>query len=146
MTITHMNRSHIPSVAKLEEMCFSLPWLEATYERELQKANAANIVALEGGEVIGFVNAHFVLDECNLNRIAVHPAHRRAGVADYLLTTLEGACKVRGASVILLDVRVGNEAARALYFKHGYVVSGRRPGYYQRPAEDAILLTKFLQG
>lgn len=42
-----------------------------------------------------------------------------------------------------LEVRASNQAARALYEKHGYCPVGYRRGFYIKPAEDAVLLTKF---
>ena len=41
----------------------------------------------------------------------------------------------------------GENAARAiaLYEKHGFVEVGRRRGYYEKPKEDAILMTLFFE-
>ena len=142
--ITHANATHIEGIAALEEKCFSLPWLAATYKRELVKSNAITLVAFANDTVVGLLNAHFVLDECSLNRIAVSPEHRRNGIADRLIDALVGACRVRGAQFILLDVRRSNEAAQRLYAKHGFTEVGKRPKYYQQPDEEAVLLTKNL--
>ncbi|WP_370632683.1 GNAT family N-acetyltransferase, partial [Eikenella sp. Marseille-P7795] len=46
---------------------------------------------------------------------------------------------------IFLEVRSSNRAAFALYQQHGFIPSGRRPGYYPRPdgsREDALLMEK----
>jgi [ribosomal protein S18]-alanine N-acetyltransferase len=39
-----------------------------------------------------------------------------------------------------LEVRVGSGGAIALYVGLGFVVVGRRGGYYRGPVEDAVLM------
>ena len=41
-----------------------------------------------------------------------------------------------------LEVRASNEAAIALYVKHGFVQAGVRKNYYQDPKEDALIMTR----
>ena len=43
---------------------------------------------------------------------------------------------------LTLEVRPSNQAAVALYCKHGFQEAGRRKDYYQDPTEDALLLTR----
>ena len=42
---------------------------------------------------------------------------------------------------ITLEVRKSNTAAIALYEKYGFLSLGIRPGYYERPREDAVIMT-----
>ena len=51
----------------------------------------------------------------------------------------------RGAAVLQLEVRESNFAARRLYEKNGFEIVGKRKNYYEKPAEDAILMSKFFQ-
>mgnify|MGYP002582415600 FL=1 len=44
-----------------------------------------------------------------------------------------------------LEVRESNLAARRLYEKNGFEIVGKRKNYYEKPAEDAILMSKFFQ-
>jgi ribosomal-protein-alanine N-acetyltransferase len=39
-----------------------------------------------------------------------------------------------------LEVRAGSGGAIALYAGLGFVVAGRRVGYYREPVEDALLM------
>ena len=48
-----------------------------------------------------------------------------------------------GAEEFTLEVRAGNVPAISLYEKHGFTRVGLRKNYYDRPKEDAILMTKF---
>jgi ribosomal protein S18 acetylase RimI-like enzyme len=45
-----------------------------------------------------------------------------------------------GIISIYLEARKSNEAAIALYKKHGFDQVGQRKNYYADPAEDAILM------
>ena len=48
-------------------------------------------------------------------------------------------------SFITLEVRPGNAAAIALYEKFGFVEVGRRKNYYEKPKEDALIMTKYFK-
>ena len=47
--------------------------------------------------------------------------------------------KNTNATSYFLEVRAGNAPARGLYEKLGYEVINVRKGYYQNPAEDAVM-------
>ena len=49
---------------------------------------------------------------------------------------------VSGGHSLTLEVRASNEPAKALYASLGYVRVGRRPNYYFKPREDALILRK----
>jgi ribosomal-protein-alanine N-acetyltransferase len=81
-----------------------------------------------------------VLDELHINNLAVVPAFRRAGVATALLERVLQEGAALGARRTTLEVRESNEAARLLYERFGFTVSGIRRGYYTKPVEDALVL------
>ena len=81
-----------------------------------------------------------VLDEGNLDNIAVAPAYRRQGVADALLSVVTGFGREH-LSRLMLEVRASNAPAIALYEKYGFAAVGRRKNYYDAPREDAVLMT-----
>ena len=41
-------------------------------------------------------------------------------------------------------VRISNEPAKQLYQKLGFEIVGKRPRYYEKPREDALILRKEL--
>ena len=138
MTIVDVTERQIPQIAALERRCFSLPWTEAMLRTQLAEDHVF-LCAVEGDAVLGYVGMQTVLDEGYISNIAVSPERRREGIADALLCAL----KERGNALafLTLEVRESNAAAIALYTKHGFQVAGRRKKYYQKPAEDAILMT-----
>ncbi len=48
------------------------------------------------------------------------------------------------ADEIRLEVRESNVGAVQLYERCGFVIAGRRPGYYTNPPEDALLMHRRL--
>ena len=142
LRIVPMGPEHIPKVAALERACFPAdPWSEALFREALDNPAAAVLLAQgEGGSLLGYAVVSAVLDEGNLDNIAVAPDARRQGVADALLRALTGFGRER-LSVLMLEVRASNIPAIALYEKHGFAAVGRRKNYYDAPKEDAILMT-----
>ena len=142
LRIVPMAKEHLPAVAALEKTCFPAdPWSEATFEDVLYSPNAAALLALgEDGGLLGYAVLSTVLDEGNLDNIAVAPDARRQGVADALLAALTGFGREHLAR-LMLEVRASNAPAIALYEKHGFAAVGRRKNYYDAPKEDAILMT-----
>ena len=74
--------------------------------------------------------------------VAVHPDHRRRGIAADLIEQLIRQLKNRGSCSLTLEVRASNDGAIALYDKLGFQPVGRRPNYYRNPKEDALILRK----
>lgn len=140
--IAPMTAAHLSRVAALEKVCFPAdPWSEELFRAALDDPRTTILLAEgEGGELWGYAVLFTVLDEGNLDNIAVAPAHRRQGIADALL----GAVVRFGRehlSTLMLEVRPSSTPAVALYKKHGFVTVGRRKNYYTDPKEDAILMT-----
>jgi ribosomal-protein-alanine N-acetyltransferase len=48
-------------------------------------------------------------------------------------------CRLQGAEFVSLEVRTSNSTAISLYRQLGFVVTGRRKGYYEN-GEDALLM------
>ena len=145
MRIAHMTAEHVPQVAALEKVCFSDPWSENSVASELENPLSCWLVALDGETVAGYVGSQTVMDETDMMNIAVHPDFRRQGVARALILALIGELKKRGSRCLTLEVRASNEAAIALYKKHGFEEVGRRKNYYEDPKEDALLMTRYFK-
>ncbi|MCX6636425.1 MAG: GNAT family N-acetyltransferase, partial [Acidobacteria bacterium] len=96
---------------------------------------------LEVAEVNGRVAAFLVSretapGEIEILNLAVDPACRRRGLA----TALMASVRRRRPGEFFLEVRESNLAARDLYRKLGFEQVGVRPGYYDHPAEAAIVM------
>ncbi len=141
-TIVPMNRTHLPALAEIERQCFSTPWTEAMLEQELYNDTASFLVVEDEREqVCGYAGLHVVLDEGYIDNVAILPQYRRQGLAKRLV---EVYCRFGEAHLafLTLEVRVSNEAAKALYAGLGFVDVGVRKQYYTHPKEDALLMTR----
>lgn len=140
--IVPMDRGHIPQIVALEQACFTSPWTETMLSDALFDPQASFIVAEDGeGNVLGYAGLHAILDEGYIDNVAVEPDARRHGVASALLDVFCRFGEVN-LSFLTLEVRASNQAAIALYEKHGFEQAGLRKGYYQKPREDAIIMTR----
>ena len=142
MRIVNMNESHVAQVAELEKICFSDPWSENSVASELKNPLSCWLVAEEDGVAAGYIGSQTVMDESDMMNVAVHPDHRRKGVAESLVNELIEVLKKRGSRCLTLEVRASNEPAKALYEKLGFVQVGLRRNYYRNPKEDALILRK----
>ena len=137
--IVRMNESHVSAVAELEKQNFSEPWPDIAVRGELTNKLALWLVALENGEVVGYVGSQTVLQEADMMNIAVADTHRRRGIAKMLVEEL---IRQLDAYQLTLEVRASNAPAIALYENLGFVQVGLRKNYYRKPKEDALILRK----
>ena len=142
MRNVEMKPAHVAQVAALERLCFSDPWSENSVASELENELSLWLVAEEGETVLGYVGSQTVLDETDMMNVAVHPDHRRRGVAAALITELVSRLKMRGSRCLKLEVRASNAPAIALYETLGFTQLGLRKNYYRNPKEDALILGK----
>lgn len=142
MIIRKMTQEHVSQIAQLEQICFSDPWPDGSIRSELDNPLSLWLVALDGEQVIGYVGSQTVLGEADIMNVAVAPAYRRQGVARELLVGLQKALQALNAYSLTLEVRASNVPAITLYESLGYAQVGRRPNYYHKPKEDALILRK----
>jgi ribosomal-protein-alanine acetyltransferase len=98
------------------------------------------------GAVCGFLVIRTVAQEAEILNLSVDPAKRRAGNATALLLEALTECRELGVKQVFLEVRESNLPAIYFYEKHGFVETGRRPAYYKKPLEAAVLMTRGLTG
>jgi len=75
----------------------------------------------------------------DLQRVVVARALRRHGLGRLLLQALLDAARARGCREVLLEVRVGNRAAVALYEAFGFAEILRRRGYFAAQRDAGVL-------
>jgi ribosomal-protein-alanine N-acetyltransferase len=136
-----MGLDDLEQVQWIERNSFSSPWQREHFLHELRSNRfAVNRVLRRSDRVLGYSCCWIVDDELRINNIAVHPDHRRRGLARRLLRAALREARQCGCSRATLEVRPSNGAAIRLYRQHGFVQVGRRHNYYRDEGEDALLM------
>jgi len=144
-TIRNMTVEDVPKVAALESQVFSDPWPESGFHEALDSTNAYNLVVVDGeNTLVGYFCSQVIADELQVHNVAVAPECRRAGLGRRLLATAEEYARTKDAVCSVLEVRITNAPALAMYGRLGYRRIGRRRRYYRQPVCDALVLFKFL--
>jgi ribosomal-protein-alanine acetyltransferase len=141
-----MQPQQVAAVAALEAQSFSTPWSQNAIASELDNPWAIWLVALEGETLLGYVGAQYGPDGGDIVTIATDPGHRGHGIGKALIGSLETLLREKQLRWLTLEVRPSNAPALGLYQSLGFQQVGRRPRYYKKPTEDALLLTKFFEG
>ncbi|GAM11550.1 putative ribosomal-protein-alanine acetyltransferase [Geobacter sp. OR-1] len=140
ITVCPMTEADLDEVLAIESVSYPKPWAREHFLDELGSPYAFPLVALNGdGRVAGYICPVLLLDEGEIRNVAVDPGMRGSGVGRLLVEAVLEECRSRGAAYVGLEVRVSNQAARALYRKLGFVETGVRPKYYEN-GEDAVLM------
>lgn len=142
LQIDDMRKEDLEQVSTMEAACFSMPWSKKSFEENLNRSDAVYVVARDGEKVLGYCGAYVILNEADINQVAVEPLHRKKGVGGKMLAALLDKLGKAGADAVTLEVRKSNEAAIALYESMGFVTEGIRKNFYEKPVEDALIMWK----
>ncbi len=137
-------RKDIDAIVSLEKGIFPDPWPRVAFEEQLKGPQWGAIVAEYNGRVIGYACYLVVEQESHLTNIAVDPGHRRKSVAKRLLERILAIVNESQCEMLLLEVRPSNHAAITFYQSFGFELLYRRPNYYRRPIEDALVMVRHL--
>lgn len=148
-------RADLLDVVRIENASFPQPWPYTAFERFLDEAGflvAAPTATtpdtnLTDVAIIGYVVAdtvpHHGRPIGHIKDIAVHPDHRRRGIATRLLTRALSVLDSSRATRVKLEVRRSNTAAQAIYARFGFDTHHTVPRYYA-DGEDALVLMRQL--
>jgi ribosomal-protein-alanine acetyltransferase len=132
-------------VAALDRAVFGVDgWSDPTVLAELTGPGRFAVVADDGGEVRGYAITWLTEEVVDLQRIAVHPDHRRVGLAQELFAAVLDRAAADGAYRMLLEVSARNAGALAFYAAAGFHAFDRRRRYY-RDGADALVMVRPLR-
>ena len=98
-------------LAVMEDVYGHSPWKLEQIEADIEHESTSYFLAMEEGQVLGFVALQETLYEAEVLQIAVKRAFQGRGLAQQLLAQLPDQKE------IFLEVRVSNQPAQALYKK-----------------------------
>ena len=111
--------------------------------RLIRDRDTITLIADTHERPVGFAIMGFGDEHAHLALLAVHPTNQRQGVARRMIDWLIESAVVAGISCLHLELREGNEAARAFYRKMDFVEMQRVPDYYHQ-RETAIRMARSL--
>jgi [ribosomal protein S18]-alanine N-acetyltransferase len=131
---------HAERVTQIAALSFPAVWSEKEFCYFLAHENRICLGSFTSFEGKDRLRAYFlgllVQGDLDIISIATHPDDRRLGLGSTLLSHV---CHLPSVQRAFLEVETSNEAAAALYSKHGFQTLGRRHSYYG-PGRDAFLM------
>ncbi len=141
VTITPMVMEDLPGALRVEQTCFSDGWSEAVYHATLLLPYVRYFAARsEDGSIVGTIGLRLIAGEGEITNVAVLPAWRGRGIAGSLLREALKEGGRNGIRDFTLEVRASNGPAITVYTQHGFRTEGVRRGFYEEPAEDALIM------
>ena len=142
ITYRRMTPEDVPFISKLEEETFSMPWSADSFLEMISKDDARYYVAERDGQLLGGCGVLMIAGEGNITNVVIAPEARNQGIGTGMLKFLMQEGDREGLTAYTLEVRVSNAAAIHVYEKLGFVSEGIRPGFYEKPTEDALIFWK----
>ena len=143
MTIGRIGTEQLDRLEELETLCFEAPWSRESLRLSVEDPLQRWFGCYEGEKLIGYASVQCVAGDGYIGNVAVDPAYRRGGAGSALVKALSELAARQSLGSLMLEVRLSNESAIALYEGEGYERVGFRPNYYESPREGAVLMTKF---
>lgn len=137
--IVPFEKSHVGDILALERLCFADPYSATALESAADSSRDPAFVAICDGRPVGYIELGNFIDTLCINRIEILPEARKRGIASRLIEKARQSALELGIPELSLEVRESNHPARSLYEKHGFILAGRRNGYYRDPREDAVI-------
>lgn len=141
--IREMTPEDLDTVIAMEREIFTDPWPRSSFTEAFEDRKWGALIAESGTETVGYAFYLIVDVEAHLTNIAVAVRHRRKSVARALLERIFTIANSRKCEFLLLEVRPSNQGAIAFYKKHGFRLLYKRPNYYRRPVEDALVMVRY---
>lgn len=142
ITIRLMTEEDLEQVETIEREAFSEPWSFDAFKSSMEQKHTIYLVACMGRTVAGYCGIYISLDEGEIPNVAVKSSMRNRGIGERMLADLLCRAEKKGVSSVFLEVRESNAPARRLYEKLGFEAVGIRKNFYEKPAENAVIMWK----
>jgi ribosomal protein S18 acetylase RimI-like enzyme len=111
---------------------------EATWKGRLSNADSPTFIAYDEDGPVGIDGLYSEGDDYHLVAMWVAPAARQQGVAAALTTAAIEWARHRGAPRVTLGVAENNEAARRVYERLGFRLTGNSEPLHSDPSRQTI--------
>lgn len=138
--VRELREGDTEELARIEAEAFSMPWTKKDFDNLLSHPYCFYLVALADGKVAGCCGYTDSFKEATIDNVVVAEQFRNRGIARKMLEELIRQGEEAGVEAFTLEVRVSNAAAIHVYEKFGFQSEGIRPGFYEKPREDASIM------
>ena len=155
MIVDHTNideETVVPQMAALEADLFGRgAWSERSIRQEFHAPARTYLFDIDGCGIAnqpvvrGYAGFWYDGDDAEIMTIGVGRRFQRQGIAASLMEALIARAREQGAKRMLLEVRVDNTPALALYERFGFAKMGLRKRYYQPEGIDAYTMSLDLE-
>lgn len=143
LVIHKLRPEDVEPVSEIEAASFSMPWSPKDFAQLVEAEGTLYLVAEVEGEIAGCCGVTNLSGEGDINNVVVSQAFRGKGIAQALMRELLTQGEKMGIRDFTLEVRVSNAPAIHVYEKLGFVSAGIRPGFYDKPKEDAMIMWRY---
>lgn len=140
--IRQMEAADVEAASVIEREVFSMPWSAEDFLEMVEADYAYYYVAECEGEIVGCCGIRNIAGEGEITNVVVSPRHRRKGIARKIMEYMLREAAENGIGDCTLEVRSSNFPAIWLYEGLGFRGEGIRPGFYDKPKEDALIMWK----
>ena len=121
MSVRHAKKNDLEQVLEIEKLTLSDPWGYYNFQAALEDI----FLVFAEQDISGFLVAVCCHREIRgaIVKLAVHPEHRRQGIATQLLETALRILRDRGMLEVCLIVEITRKPAIALYEKFGFEIT-----------------------
>tara|TARA_Y100001968_G_scaffold326817_1_gene370621 strand:+ start:889 stop:1353 length:465 start_codon:yes stop_codon:yes gene_type:complete len=138
-SIILLNLKHLDACINLDKAALEGFWSRSQWEKELSNPKAICFGTIKSYELIAFICSWKIADQLDINTIAVHPLHQKQGLGEMLLRAIISKAEFEGIKKVTLEVKTTNYAAKCLYKKIGFKITGERIKYYKDGSNALIL-------
>jgi len=132
-TYREANAFDLPIFVSLDKELFPYsPWTTGQYKEEFSSPTRHFVVALdEEHSIIGYAGVFAPgATAADILTVGVVPEHRGKGIATSLMALITDWASAQGSTAMMLEVKVDNVAAIALYESLGYLKLNVRKDYF----------------
>ena len=148
VSITYMQRVHMPDVREIEEASFGDPWLPEVITHSIRRKDTTGVVAIVNEEVAGYAIYQLVQEDgeavLRVARLAVAEWCRFCGVGGVLLDDLIGRLTLVRDKLVF-PVRESNLIAQVWLREYGLQCEEIRDDWFG-DGESAYVFTRYFGG
>ncbi|MDH3752445.1 MAG: ribosomal protein S18-alanine N-acetyltransferase [Acidimicrobiia bacterium] len=140
--VAPMHTGDVDAVTEIDARVYPRPWSRRLYLDGLTDPTRIHVVARVDDMVVGHAGLLVIVSDAHITTVAVDPSWQGRGVATALVADLLRRAIGADCEAATLEVRVGNDAALALYRRFGFAPVGVRKDYYDDPdgRTDALIM------